>query len=1112
MALASCMLTFSAMAAYAQEKTDVKAGTTELLAVDPNSGKNQTERPTLENESKGTEVITAEKFASERKYESMKMIDEQIQRLKKLLSITPKDHQDRPEILFNLAELYFEKSNIYNGKAYDRQDECYKLEDKKAEQRDIDRCKQMMKDELEESQRLRQDSIKLYGEIIGNYNSYKNMDEVLFYLGQGMLELKKRTEGLEVFKRLIANYPSSKYVPNALVAFGDAYFDRDDMAQAVKAYDKVTESYKDSSVYSYALYKKGWCYFNMDDKERALDYFLQTLKYSKKRTDQPNSKALLKQVKKDIVTTYAFVGAPSKAIPFFQKITDNNREEWLQMGERLAVYYSDKGKFGDSMNIYRTLIKLNKESVKVLDYQYEIVRNQGANNTYSNDTLREILGLMKLVQLADSGKHFKDRDDASMGYKAKKIKIEELSRNWAQTFHREAQQTKNSDLFNKAYNLYKGYVATFGDSAPKEERYKMTFFYAELLYRVEEYDESAKMYETALQINPEGEYTEEIVLSAVQAYFNLISVEEAKRETNVDEINAKPEEGKEAKAYAVPTKEKIPELESNFIVACDRYMKYAPEGEKIVDVKYKRAYTLYKYNHLKEAAEGFKQVAWDHPEEDLAVIAANLHLDTLYILRDLDTMEKEIHAYLGENEAGEKVGEPKIKDEEFIEDVTAMIAAISFKKCTVFDEKEEWAKASECFVAFFRKYTDSEYGDDALYNAALDFERLSEIGKAIQVRVFLLKAYGGESEHSPITLYNIAANYHALAIYSQAAKFYERFVQYFPEHEKAEDALRNAATFRYGLGQYDKAIENYEKYLELFARDKPEQGANVAYQIALSYGRMGKNKSAFQSYEDYIRKWAKKGSVDNLMQSHVSLGRYYWEKSGRRNRQRALKEFERTLAVFEKLSAEEQKSTKARDAAAEAKFMLGEDVFEDMAAMKVDSRNEKELQKRLVKKQEKGAEGIAIFNQVFDYGRPDWSIAAFYRIGDAYENFANSLRESRCPGRLTYDQCEIYRGLLEDAASQIETEAVNFYIKSLDTSKAARWFNKYTKLAEVRLAKLRPKEYRKPSEFRAEPDHIQSGFVGVDFLKEIKDKDQLEDLDSGDGSEDEAATTDESAQ
>ena len=872
------------------QEEEAQAGTAKIKEVDPTQGESQTAAPTLKGEVGGTEAIRADSFVEERKFESLKKLDEQIQSLKSLISKTPETHPDMPKFLFRIAELYFEKSKYYSLKAYETQDECDELEERKAEQRELDRCKQTMSDELEESQRLRRDSVDLYAKIIKNYDTFANMDEVLYYLGSGYIEVKKREEGLEVYKVLLAKYNDSPFVPNVLVAFGDAYFDREDMEEAIKAYDKVTTSYKDSSVYSYALYKKAWCYFNLDDKERALDFFLQTLKYTKKRKDQPNSKTLFKQVKKDIVTTYAFIGTPSKALPFFQDVTDKDRSEWLAMGERLAVYYSDKGKFEDSMEMYRRLIDINQESIKVVDYQYEIVRNQGASNTYSQETLKEIIRLMKSVQLAEAGTHFKDRDEAAMDYAGKKRKVEELSRNWAQTFHREAQQTKNSDLFQKAYYLYKEYMATFGDEAPKEERYKMAFFYAELLYRVEEFDESAAMYERALKIDPKGEYTEEIVLSAVQAYFNLISVEEARKETNIDEINAAPKEGEEkAAAYVVPKPKTIPELETNFITACDRYMQYAPEGKKIVDVKYKRAYTFYKYDHYDKAAEGFKQLAWDHPEEDLAVIAANLHLDALYALRKLDQMESEIHAYLGEDKEGKKIGEPKIKDEEFIEDITAMVAAIAFKNCTVFDENEQWNKAGACFMAFFRKYPDSEYGDDALYNAALDFERKSEIGNAIRARVYLLKAYGDESEHAPITLYNIAANYHALAIYSRAAKFYERFVQFFPEHEKAEDALRNASTFRYGMAQYDAAIENYEKYIELFGRQKQEQAADVAYQIALSYEKMDDPKRAFESYENYIRRYAKNGTSDNLLQSHVKLGLYYWNRAGRTNRSQGLK-------------------------------------------------------------------------------------------------------------------------------------------------------------------------------------------------------------------------------
>lgn len=1106
----ACLCVWGPVPAMAQDEAAAEEEKVETKIATVDEGeKLQTKAPTLAGEKAGPQVVKAENFATERKFESLKKIDTQIQKIKKLISITPEDHEDRPEFLFNLAELYFEKSKYYQLKAFETQDRCYGLDDAGASDRDKDLCKRQMQDELKEATRWRADSVEVYKEIITKHNSFANMDEVLYYLGANMMELGKRPDALEVFKRLITNYPKSRFVPNVLVAFGDYYFDADEMGQALKAYDKVTDSYKDSAVFAYATYKKGWCYFNLDDKERALDLFLQALNFSKKRKDLPNSKPLIKQARKDIVMTYAFVGASDKAIKFFKDITDNDREEWLQMGERLAVYYSDKGKFDDSMSMYRELIQLNKESVKTIDYQYEIVRNQTSTNAYSKETLTELVRLMRLVKAADEGK-FKDRDEKEKNFKSNRAKVEELERKWAQTYHREAQQTRNRDLYAKAYFLYKEYLDTFGKTATKENAYMMTFFFGELLYKLEKYEDAATNYEAALDLNPKGKYTEEIVLSAVLSYFKLVSVEENKKDLDQASSSLNDEPGEEddkkkKEPYKKPAPKELPDLHKRLVKACERYITFAPEGEKIVDVKYTRARILYDFDHMMDAGAAFKELAWSHSGHRLAVIAANLHLDALYVMRELDTMEQEVHAYLGENEAGEKVKEPPIKDEIFIEEVTAMAAAIAFKKCTVLDEKERWKPASDCFVAFFRKYTDSEYGDDALYNAALDMERMSEIGKAIQVRVYLLKSYP-ESKHAPITLYNIAANYHALAIYSQAAKFYELFVRNFPDHEKAEDALRNASTFRFGLGQYDRAIADYERYLEAFGKQKPEEGATVHFQIAKTLEKKGKQREAFEQYEDYLKRWAKSGSDANRLQAHLNIGLYYWGRNGRTNRKKALSEFERTLKEYGKLSDERRKEAGkgAADAAAQAQFMIGENEFEELTSMSINSRNNKELQKKVQQKIQKGQEVVKLFEQVFKYGRPDWTIAAFYRSGAAMEDFAISLRKTDCPRALTYDQCEIYKGLLEDKASGIEQSAVDEYIKALEASQKAKWFNKYTREAEVRLAEIRPRDWRKPSEFRAEPNHIQSGFMGIDFQKEIKDEDRLEDLDRGDGAEETA--------
>jgi tetratricopeptide (TPR) repeat protein len=1083
--------------AWAQREQDPDDKAEKAL-VDPGKSKLQTDRATLKNEQKGPEAIKADQFAANKSFESLKKTDESIVRLKKLLEITPKDHADRPEFMFNLADQYWAKSKYYESQAFKKQDECYALADRKEEAK-AKACERDMKEMLAEARRQRELTVELYVEIIQNFPTFKNLDEVYFYLGTNLMEVGKRPMALEMFKRLIADFPKSQYVPNVLVAFGDYYFDANEMAQANKAYDKVVESYPNSAIYGYALYKKAWCQYNEGAKDKALDLMLQTLAFTKKRPDLPNSPALNKQVRKDIVMVYAHVGVASKAIPFFKKISEDNREEWLEMGERLAVLYGDQGKFEDSMAMYRELISLNKESVKTIDYQYEIVRNEQAKNAYTQESVKQLVILLKLVQFADQGK-FKDVDGKR--YPELRAKVEELARTWAITYHRDAQQTKNADLYAMAFHVYKNYLDTYTKS---EHGYSMTFFYGELLYKLQQWEQAAAAYERSLELNPKGEYTEDAVHGAVLAYFKVVDISEQAAKTKLD-INedknkdGEKKDGEPEKKAEIPKPKEIPEIHKRLLKACERYVQYAPEGKQIVDVKYTMARVYYDFNHLSEAVSVFRDIAYTYGKSDkpnhrrIALISANLHLDSLNLLQRYDDLEKEVSAYL-ENKP--------VPDETFMEETKSLYAQIRFKKCTVLDDKEAWKDASGCYVSFFRDFPEHELVDKALYNAALDFERQRDLGKAIQVRMFLIRARQ-DSELVPKTLHDIGGNYHALAIYSRAAKFYELFVANFPDDPKAEEALANASTFRQGMAQYAKAIENYEKYLELFGKKQPEKGAEVFFQIAKIYERQNKKRQAFDQYTMYLAKWGKKGSNDRRLEAHLKLGLYWWEREGKANRKKALEEFNRTLAEYRKLSEEAQKAmVSGRDAAAQAMFLIGEDVFQQMAAVQIDSRDEKELQKRLKDKLGKLNEAKKIFEDVIKFGRPDWAIAALYRIGSGMEDVANQIRKSRCPPRLTYDQCDIYKGLLEDNASQVEASAVSFYEKTLDVAKQANWFNKFTREAEGALAKLRPKQYRKPAEARAEPDHIQQGLSRASFITTTKEEDRLNDIGGEEAASDE---------
>ncbi len=1062
--------------ATAQAEEDKKEIAVEATAVKKES------REKLDTSTKPKDI-----FVVEKQMQSVKKIDEGIVRMKRLIDRAAKNNPERAEFLFNLSELYWEKSKWYEQESFAKQDECYKLQDAGQEGK-AKACEASRKQMLQESQRLRESSVELYVDIIRNYPEFKDLDQVYYYLGANLMEIGKRDEALDIFRRLIADYPQSKFVPNVLLAFGDYYFDKDDMDSALKAYKRVRK-YPKSSVYGYARYKEAWCYFNLEGKEKALDTFLETLKIAKENPQVSTSSGLQRQTRKDIVLTYSFFGAPEKAIPFFKRISGNEENEWLEMGERLAVMYADKGNPTDSTRLFRELIRLNKDSVATIRYQKEIVRNTTTINSYSKESVEELVRLMKLVQLGDAGK-FADLDKEK--WPQQKAQVEEMIRAWSTTYHREAQKTKNADLYAMAYFLYKFYLETFKDT---EKEYQMTFFYGELLYKLQKWEEAATAYERVVEIQPKGEYTNESVHGLVLSYFKIVSISEEQADLNKrnEELLASTEEDedgkkKDDKPKPPPTPKEIPDLHQRLIRACKLYSELNPDGERIVDVKYTMARVYYDYDHLEEAIVAFKDIAYSHPEHRLAVIAANLHLDALNILNKFDELHAAVLEYLEKR---------PIQDEAFIEDLVALDSSIRFKKCDILQEEEKWKETAACFVAFYKDFPQAELIDKALYNAALAYERQRELGKAIQVRIFLLKDIP-ESPLAPKTLYMIGGNYHALAVYSEAAKFYELYAENYPKLDDAEKALSNAATFRHGLGQLDLAVKNFEKYLELYGARDEKRSAEVYFFIAEIYEQQGDSKKAFDQYNNYIRKMAKKGTPDHLLQAHVRIGLHYEKQGGKSNHRKAMSWFEKTLKKFNSYSKSEQEAMKAgRDAAAQAKFMFGEEQFLEMQAIKIDSQDEKKLKKILEKKTKLGAEAEKTFKSVIEFNRPDWAIAAFYRIGAGYQDFAENIRNSPIPKRLTYDQKEIYKGVLEDAAVKVEENAVEAYKGALLIAREKSWFNEYSKKAEIALAQLRPKEFRKPSELRAEPTYLADGLTRTAFIKEVKDDREVENLFGG---------------
>ena len=173
--------------------------------------------------------------------------------LKKLL---PKvSSSRRPEMLFRLAELYWEKSKA------------------------------------EGSPQTGQSAIRMYRKLLKEYPTYPRNDEVLFVLGSAEYEAGNKKRAISHYWTLIKQYPRSKLVPNAYLQLGEHFFIENNMMKARKAFERALAS-RSPSVYNYALYKLAWCDYNFQKYADGIKKLKEVIRRS--------SGELKKQAKRDL--------------------------------------------------------------------------------------------------------------------------------------------------------------------------------------------------------------------------------------------------------------------------------------------------------------------------------------------------------------------------------------------------------------------------------------------------------------------------------------------------------------------------------------------------------------------------------------------------------------------------------------------------------------------------------------------------------------------------------------------------------------------------------------------------------------------------------------------
>lgn len=190
----------------------------------------------------------------------------------------------------------------------------------------------------------------------------------------------------------------------------------------------------------------------------------------------------------------------------------------------------------------------------------------------------------------------------------------------ASVAHKHAQQTKDAKDYEEARKLYEQYFAR----PEHPEEHAMSFYYAELLFHLERWDEAAKYYDRALSVDPMGKFAKEA------AYAVMISTKNAVKTPNLTPNSPPP--CPDMKPCPIPA-----DLQ-RLVASFDRYLQIVPESPQRPNVEYRKARVYYEFQHFAEAAPIFDHIVTAYPGTDLATYSANLEMDCLAILKRYDPL------------------------------------------------------------------------------------------------------------------------------------------------------------------------------------------------------------------------------------------------------------------------------------------------------------------------------------------------------------------------------------------------------------------------------------------------------------------------------------------
>jgi hypothetical protein len=175
------------------------------------------------------------------------------------------------------------------------------------------------------------------------------------------------------------------------------------------------------------------------------------------------------------------------------------------------------------------------------------------------------------------------------------------------------------------------------------------------------------------------------------------------------------------------------------------------------------------------------------------------------------------------------------------------------------DARALYEKGAETYADTYRRFCDepAKSGrpvhaagnncEEIGYNAARAFTAARLLPKALSAFRLIIAADERTSRGSHLAaraMYEVGGAYQAMAVYDQAADWFERYARRHAKSPDADRALADACILRLGLGQVPQATKDAAEFAKIFGSKRRAQSAQLALAIALHHAERGEKEAA----------------------------------------------------------------------------------------------------------------------------------------------------------------------------------------------------------------------------------------------------------------------------